>query len=262
MLITSYAPFLTLQEKKMPFYVATIDRVSNQTVVHRPLGIEHHQFLYTVGGCGTAFLDGRTYELKKGMMLYLPPNTAHEYHCDTGIWETIYITFGGSGLVAFWDFEPSVWAEFKSFDFESRYDVLYSYKHRPEAVKELSVALYSMLLELKDSVEGISPSAREKKHIMTRAMHELAESDEPSLERIASRIGISEAHFCRMFKEYTGFRPFEYMNLLKLQKAKELLKNTEMSISEISQSVGYESHSYFSMLFKRYMGVTPTEYRR
>ena len=262
MMITRCVPFLTLQEKKMPFYVSTIDRVSHQMVVHRPLGIEHHQFLYTVSGCGIAFLDGKTYELKKGMMLYLPPNTAHEYHCDIDSWETMYITFGGSGIASFWDFEPSVWGELKSFDFESWHEVLYSYKSRPEAVKELSVALYSMLLELKDSVEGISPSAREKKHILTLAMHELAESSELSLERIASRIGISEAHFCRIFKEYTGFRPFEYMNLLKLQRAKELLKNTEMSISEIAKSVGYESHSYFSMLFKRYMGITPTEYRR
>lgn len=98
-------------------------------------------------------------------------------------------------------------------------------------------------------------------HLMTRAMHYLSENNNISLIDIANEFNISEEHFCRIFKEYTGYRPLEYVNLVKIQKAKELLKNTNYSIGEISAQAGYESHSYFTLLFKKYTGITPIEYR-
>ena len=261
MVISSYSTFLTTQEKNMPFFLATIGRVNYQTVVHRPLGIEHHQFLYTLSGKGSVFISGKTFELKPGSMLYLPPNIAHEYHCVEDKWETAYITFGGSGLNNFWDFEPSVWTNGQDFEFEKWFDILESYKNNPDMEKERSITLYALLIEFKEKAIYVSNSAKKKKHIFTLAMHELCECTEPNLENIAKKIGVSESHFCRVFKEYTGFRPFEYMNRLKLHKAKELLKSTDMSVKEVSEAVGFASHSYFSKLFKYYIGVTPSEYR-
>ena len=97
--------------------------------------------------------------------------------------------------------------------------------------------------------------------MMTRAMHYLSENNNINLSDIADEFNISKEHFCRIFKEYTGYRPFEYVNRIKIQKAKELLKNTSYSIGEISIYAGYESHSYFTHLFKKYTGMTPAEYR-
>ncbi len=261
MIISNYAPFLTLREKSMPFFLATIGRVSYQKIVHRPLGIEHYQLLYTLSGRGNVFINGQTFELKPGSLLCLPPNIAHEYHCIEAKWETAYITFGGSGLDNFWDFEPSVWINGEDFEFEKWFAILESYKRKPDMEKELSVTLYAMLLEFKEKVNYVSKSAKKKRHIFTLAMHEMSKNNELSLENIAKKIGVSEAHFCRIFKEYTGFRPFEYINRLKVHKAKELLKNSDMSVKEVSEAVGYTSHSYFSKLFKYYVGVTPSEYR-
>ncbi|MEE1046739.1 MAG: AraC family transcriptional regulator [Clostridia bacterium] len=260
--ISEYAVFLTLSERKMPLYLPTIGRAKYQTLVHRPLGIEDGQFLYSLRGKGIAFVNGQTYEMKEGTLFYLPPNTAQEYHCDGDVWETIYITFGGSGLAGIWDVEPFVRNNAYDFEFEKWYDILYKYKNTPNCEKEISVSLYAMLLDFKDKLENTTDIAKKKIHILTGAMHEMAEKKNVALEDIARRSGVSEAHFCRIFKEYTGYRPFEYMNMLKIQKAKELLKNTDMSVCEISKKVGYESHSYFSMLFKRYMGITPSEYRK
>lgn len=262
MLISEYASFLTSQEKSMPFYLATIGKVTYQTIVHRPLGIEDAQLLYTLRGRGNVFINGRTFELNEGKLLYLPPNSAHEYHCVGEKWETAYITFGGSGLNNFWNFEPSVWSNGKEFEFEKWFAILETYKNNYGKEKESSLTLYAMLLEFREKVLYMSSAASNKKHIFTLAIHEMSENAEPSLKDIADKIGVSEAHFCRIFKEYTGFRPFEYINHLKIHKAKELLKDTEMSIKEVSETVGYESHSYFSMLFKRYIGVSPSEYRR
>lgn len=259
MKVTGYVSFITLQEKKMAFYIATIGCTQFQTIVHRPLGIENFQFLYTQSGKGQVFLNGTTYELKKGSILFIPPNTAHEYHRIDTEWKTLYITFNGSSLPGFFDLEPAVWTF--PFDFEKWWNLLYFYKQKPDYFKELSVSLYSMLLEIKDHAAQTSLLTPQKQHMLTYAMHYLAEEPEPQLHKITEELGISEAHFCRIFKEYTGYRPFEYMNLIKIQKARELLKNSKLGISEIAKSVGYESHSYFSLLFKRYTGMTPTEYR-
>ena len=259
---SGYLPLATLREKSMPFYVATIGNPKYQTIVHRPLGIEDYQLLYTVVGKGECFINGSTYELKEGSLFYLPSNYPHEYHSTCKRWETLYITFHGSGVKRFFDFEPWIVYLSDKFDFEGHYHTLLQYKQSVSAENQLSVSLYAMLLELKDCLEFSSVSSRQKMDMMSAVLHSFSEEPQISLSDIARKYGISEEHFCRMFRKYTGFRPFEYINLLKIQKAKELLSNTDLDIREIAKQVGYESHSYFSMLFKKYMGETPTEYRK
>jgi len=261
MLTSDYAVFLTAQEEDMPFYVASIGNVKSQKRVHRPLGIEHHQFLFTLKGKGCAFINGQTFELGSGDILYLPPHTAHEYYCADGVWETQYITFGGNGLERFWEFEPSVWSNGKELEFEKWFELLLVYKSKIGMEKNLSLSLYAMLLEFGEKVNGLS-ATKKKRHIITLAMQELSKVDNTDLNFVAKKVGVSASHLCRIFKEYTGFRPVEYLNRLKIHKAKEMLVNTEMSIREIGEILGYESHSYFSMMFKRYTGVTPTEYKK
>ena len=58
------------------------------------------------------------------------------------------------------------------------------------------------------------------------AVQNKSENNNINLSDIADEFNISKEHFCRIFKEYTGYRPFEYVNRVKIQKAKELLKNT------------------------------------
>lgn len=262
MTISGYLPFANLIEKNMPFYIATIGNPKFQPPVHRPLGIEDYQLLYTEDGGGSCFINGKTFELCPGDIVYLPPNTAHEYFCGGDIWETIYITFNGSGMTGFFDFEPSVWRLPPDFDFKAEYAELDRMKKNPDCFKETSAALYLLLLRLREYTSPVPALSGKSLHLMTLALHCMSESRSVSLSEISDRLGISEEHFCRIFKEYTGFRPFEYMNLMKMQKARELLKNTKLPIGEISDRLGYDSHSYFSMIFKRYIGITPTEYRR
>ena len=194
-------------------------------------------------------------------MYFLPMNSAHEYHAVTNNWETLYITFNGGGVKNFFDFEPAVFKLADNFDFEKRHAYLALLKENPECVKDASVELYKLLLDLKESVVFTTEAARRKKDMLTGALHTMTENSSVNLSDIVSPLNISEEHFCRIFKDYTGFRPFEYINRLKIQKAKELLKNSDLSIKDISYQTGFESHSYFSKLFKRYTGCTPGEYR-
>lgn len=81
------------------------------------------------------------------------------------------------------------------------------------------------------------------------------------LENIASGMNMSYSWFRRVFKEYTGFAPFQYIQELKMHKAKEILTNTQLSIKEISFKLGYENPDCFFIAFKKRIGMTPTQYR-
>ena len=67
--------------------------------------------------------------------------------------------------------------------------------------------------------------------------------------------------FRRLFKQYTGLAPAQYIAQLRLQRAKELLSTSAKSIKEIAVEMNYESVDYFSTQFRRLTKMTPTQYR-
>lgn len=83
-----------------------------------------------------------------------------------------------------------------------------------------------------------------------------------SLEDICNQIAVSKNYFCYLFKREVGISLWQYLTDLRLKKAKELLRNTDLKSYEISFQVGYDNPSYFSMLFKKYELMTPNEYRK
>ncbi|MFK7804948.1 MAG: AraC family transcriptional regulator [Anaerolineae bacterium] len=86
-------------------------------------------------------------------------------------------------------------------------------------------------------------------------------SDRLSLTEMAQHANLSVPHFSRLFREQTGYAPVDYFIHLKLQKASSLLNLTDMSVREIASSVGYEDPYYFSRLFKKVIGISPTAAR-
>jgi AraC-like DNA-binding protein len=87
--------------------------------------------------------------------------------------------------------------------------------------------------------------------------------DKPlTLEEMAGNAGLSKSHFSRIFKDQTGYSPVDYFIHLKVQRALSQLVLTEMSVREIAEMVGYEDPYYFSRLFKKVAGVSPTTSRQ
>ncbi|MEK6302457.1 MAG: AraC family transcriptional regulator [Acidobacteriota bacterium] len=82
-----------------------------------------------------------------------------------------------------------------------------------------------------------------------------------SLEEIASAAYLSEYHFARLFKEIIGVTPHVYLANLRLERARKLLAETELPISEVASMVGYHSQSHFTKIFKSITGTTPGAYR-
>ena len=86
--------------------------------------------------------------------------------------------------------------------------------------------------------------------------------NEISLAGLAHMSGYSERQFNRLFKSAFSTSPSLYITNLRLQKAQLLLKNSSQTIGEISWNCGYSDQNYFSRIFKKYIGLTPTEYKQ
>lgn len=86
-------------------------------------------------------------------------------------------------------------------------------------------------------------------------------NDELSLNELAAHVNVSPNHLSMIFSQETGSTFIRYLTDLRIEKAKTLLKTTALRSSDIGSRVGYKDPHYFSFIFKKIMGVTPTSYR-
>ncbi|NCB56350.1 MAG: AraC family transcriptional regulator [Gammaproteobacteria bacterium] len=86
-------------------------------------------------------------------------------------------------------------------------------------------------------------------------------TEEFSLPKLAQQARISEFHFTRLFKKAMGLPPSQYHIRLRLDQARKLLRETDLTILEITNAVGYSNPSHFARLFRKETGLTPREYR-
>lgn len=82
-----------------------------------------------------------------------------------------------------------------------------------------------------------------------------------ALEDAAQSMGMSSFYFSRQIKAATGKTFLEYLTAYRIEKAKQRLESTDLSISEVAHTVGYSDYNYFSKVFKRVVGCTPSLYR-
>ncbi|MEJ2717014.1 MAG: AraC family transcriptional regulator [Deltaproteobacteria bacterium] len=87
-------------------------------------------------------------------------------------------------------------------------------------------------------------------------------ADPPGLVALARQVGLNDFKLKRGFRELLGTTVFGYVRKLRMEKARQLLETSDMSISEVALSVGYDSFSHFTTAFKRAVGMLPSQYRR
>lgn len=86
-------------------------------------------------------------------------------------------------------------------------------------------------------------------------------SEKITLDEIASQLSLSSGECCRFFKKATGQSLFSYLKNLRINKSMELLKNPDLSLSEIAAAVGFCNQSYFTDCFRKAQNITPKKYR-
>lgn len=152
--------------------------------------------------------------------------------------------------------------EFKAV-FDGLLSSYYSKKYGYEAVSTgyLQIILGLLLQNAKqDSTSNPSKSKyRELEKVISLMNRDFATPID--LEEYANLCYVSKSRFIHIFKEYTGYSPYAYQLCIRMDRAKELLSDTSLSIEEISDFVGYSDSSYFCRIFKKYTGNTPTFYR-
>jgi len=81
------------------------------------------------------------------------------------------------------------------------------------------------------------------------------------LNMLAEQVGVSAFHFSRLFKQSTGSSPHQYLLRRRLDRAKTLLRQPQISLAEVSASTGFADQSHFTKVFRQFVGVTPSEFR-
>lgn len=110
------------------------------------------------------------------------------------------------------------------------------------------------------TVKQVSPLPR---HILRRVIERMRNLDtDLNLQALAKETGYSRVHFLRMFRAATGYPPHNYLLNLRVDRARELLANPTLSLTDIALECGFSSHSHLTRVFRQLLGSTPSEYRR
>ena len=235
--------------------------------------LNEYQLLYNPEGEGVFHSASiKETRLRPGDMFLLFPGEWHSYHPLGNGWESYWIGFKGKNMderVATGFLSPqkpiyhigysaaivSLYKEAFKVAFE---EVAYSQQLMAGIVNHLVGMMYSL-------ERNIQLSTRNQAHVnmISRARMMIRESLESPLtiQQVAEEMGVSYSNFRKLFKEHTGLSPAIYQQDLRLQRAKELLSTTDMSVKEIAYRLNFESPDYFSAKFKIKTGHRPSELR-
>lgn len=104
--------------------------------------------------------------------------------------------------------------------------------------------------------ESRKPIRAAKQYIMNHYVEPI------TLELVAEKVGFSSSYFSSLFKKETGVGFTDYLIQLRMEKAKDLLKNTKDSVKDICTAVGYSDLKHFTSMFRKYTGLKPGEFRK
>jgi AraC-like DNA-binding protein len=240
----------------------------------RVQGASEHILIVCTRGWGWYDLGEGRQTLTAQQALLIPANTAHVYgasHEDP--WSIHWMHFVGLEGDYFSRLPPAhsqkldVAAsslEIIQQQFQLCYDALRDGFVLQRLIYSAKV-LHNLLAELFFNNRAFSPIMRTSRFrslepTLTFLYENLHQS--VSLAEMAKHAELSESHFSRLFKEQTGHSPINYFIYLKMQHACSMLTLTQLSVKEISESMGYNDAYYFSRLFKKFIGISPREYRR
>lgn len=140
---------------------------------------------------------------------------------------------------------------------------LFDGKHEKLASRAV---LLDLLIQLLDEPEVVSEPHQRSSWLARQVRERLKDAvdqggDVPSIKQIFGEFHYTYAHLCRLFRAEFGIPPLKYMQALRISRAKLLMRDTQLNISEIAQRMNFDDLAYFSKLFRQMTGQTPTAYR-
>lgn len=128
------------------------------------------------------------------------------------------------------------------------------------AVLQFALCIMSILLTAANKDTGVSCIKNKISDVIEYINQNL--NKKLSLDSVANATFVSKYYLCHIFRATVGMTVGEYITFTRLSKAKQLLRTTEDSISDISFATGFESFAYFSKVFREHEGITPSECRK
>lgn len=236
--------------------------------------LNEYQLLYLTEGEGIfQSTNQKPIRIKEGDLFLLFPGEWHTYHpLPQKGWKSYWIGFKGRNVddrvrAGFLSPTKPIYHVGFSSEIVHLYDEAFVKAKEEAAYSQQTLAgIVNHLVGLMYSLERNIALNKDYNYadIMNRARLRIRESLESSLtiQKIAEELGIGYSNFRKLFKEYTGVAPAMYQQELRLQRAKEMLSTTNLSIKEIAYRLNFDSPDYFSAKFKIKTGRKPSDFRK
>lgn len=256
-------------ENSLPVYLVSVGLHDCQPHIHRREGYPYPQIFYCTRGSGTLIYEGAKYRIKPYMAFYMPANLPHEYYPEEEVWDIHWVVPSGFAvtemLTHFGFTAPLIFQLGDIKNLERCFRKMHEALLGDSLFGNYRAAgyLYDFLIEFYRLTSAVSGSGAVNSAVI-KAVDYINENytEEITLEELCEASGVSKQHLCRLFRSVLNTRPMEYIAKRRIQAAKELLSDTDKTIDEISEETGFCTGSYFCKLFRRYEGMTPSQFRR
>ncbi len=233
----------------------------------------YNSFHYIMYGSGIIEKDGKKYTLNRGDSFLLFRGEQYTYYpVRQDPWSYIYVDFYMDGFDSFWKncgFTKETFINTRHDEgvLGILQDMCEAFKGRdsmPLKCEGLFMLLLSRLLEKNDLHERLKKTKNlAKKQICDEVIIFINNNYrmQISLNEIASATGFSSGYISAVMSKEMGWSPIQYLNVYRIANACKLLRSTDMSIREIAAEVGYSDPLYFSRMFSKLKGCSPSKYR-
>lgn len=235
-------------------------------------GVPEAQFLYCLKGAGWCELDGHLHPIRPGDVLVIPPNTAHACGSrSTQPWTVHWVRASGRLLPDYLaalgvSARKPIFPAGESLELLRLFDEVGQSHRRGSAFADRLLAAHALAYLLAHLIERRREQAPENPDNLRKvadAIIYLSEHiAEPFRITVLARLSnLSPDYFTQLFKEQTGCAPRDYLHLLRMHRACQLLRESNLAIKEIAAQLGYQDPFHFSRQFRAFEGVAPTDYR-
>lgn len=241
--------------------VKKIEQTSSGTFHHhRPTDC----FLYGLSGSAYYTFHGKTVKFEKGNVIFFSRANAYKVKIASGGFSAIYVNFLLEDTK-----EPllnEIFTPLKSSVLENSFEKLLTlwktgkFSDRLHC-KSLMYRIYAELAK-QTQYEYIPSDKKDRIESAVQVMIENISDANFSVEQLGPMCQMSQVHFRRIFSQIFHTTPVAFLVSLRMNKAKELLHSSSLSITEIAELCGFNSTHYFSTKFHEETGLTPTEFRK
>lgn len=215
------------------------------------------EIAYYTAGTGITKIGDKEYSFSPGTIICLPPEQFHSEHSQDG-YKNIHFTV--HRMVATLE-NGYVFHDTPNQDYYQILMQLYhEYHMKRDNWENITEALLSVLWQY--MISWISrPTKNSLVEEFERFLAQNISTKHFSITEALNRIPMSQDHFRRLFKQQTNRTPLEYLTDLRINHAKRLLANDYLQIKQVAELVGFEDPYYFSRIFTKATGKSPTEWR-